>query len=102
MWETIRDIEKTGTTILLTSHYEEAQILCDRVAIMDRGKVIALGTPDALIQQNFDETVIEFGMTGDQSPDGIFNRSSACTIPGRPSAPGCCSPRGNGKKLLVG
>ncbi len=83
MWETTREIQKTGTTVLLTTHYmEEAQTLCDRVAIMDRGKIIALDTPDALIQQNFDETVIDFGLTGGQSPDGIFNSLPGVTRPG--------------------
>ncbi len=83
MWDTIREIQKTGTTVLLTTHYmEEAQTLCDRVAIMDRGKIIALDTPDALIQQNFDETVIDFGLTGGQSPDGIFNSLPGVTRPG--------------------
>ncbi|HEX9018653.1 MAG TPA: ABC transporter ATP-binding protein [Anaerolineaceae bacterium] len=73
MWDTIRGIQASGVTVLLTTHYmEEAQILCDRVAVMDRGKVIALDSPDALIQQNFQETVIEFGLTGSVSPDGMF------------------------------
>ncbi len=86
MWDTIREIQKTGTTVLLTTPYmEEAQTLCDRVAIMDRGKIIALDTPDALIQQNFDETVIDFGLTGGQSPDGapdgVFNSLPGVTRP---------------------
>ncbi len=83
MWDIIRNIQKTGTTVMLTTHYmEEAQTLCDRVAIMDRGKVIALDTPDALIQQNFDETVIEFGLTGDRSPEGIFTTLPGVARPG--------------------
>ncbi len=84
MWDTIQEIQKTGTTVLLTTHYmEEAQTLCERVAIMDRGKIIALDTPDALIQQNFEETVIEFGLTGGKSPDGLINRLPGVTRPGR-------------------
>jgi ABC-2 type transport system ATP-binding protein len=49
----IQNIKAEGKTIILTTHYmEEAQFLCDEVAIMDYGKVISQGTPDALIRQH--------------------------------------------------
>jgi ABC-2 type transport system ATP-binding protein len=52
LWDLIKQIQKKGTTVILTTHYmEEAQVLCDRVAIMDEGKIIALDTPTALIDQ---------------------------------------------------
>lgn len=52
LWELIRSIQQEGTTIVLTTHYmDEAEYLCDRIAIMDKGKIIALDTPDALIDQ---------------------------------------------------
>ncbi len=52
MWELIQRIQSTGTTIMLTTHYmEEAEELCDRVAIMDRGKIVQLDSPDRLIEQ---------------------------------------------------
>jgi ABC-2 type transport system ATP-binding protein len=51
MWELIQEINQRGITVLLTTHYmEEAQMLCDRVAIMDTGEIIALDTPDQLIK----------------------------------------------------
>ncbi len=51
MWAAIRDINAGGTTVVLTTHYmEEAETLCDRIAIMDRGRIIALDTPDALVR----------------------------------------------------
>ncbi|HLB28980.1 MAG TPA: ABC transporter ATP-binding protein [Dehalococcoidia bacterium] len=51
LWELIRGIRTEGTTIVLTTHYmEEAQTLCDRVAIMDNGHIVALDTPERLIQ----------------------------------------------------
>jgi len=50
LWDLIEEFKRAGRTILLTTHYmEEAERLCDRVAIVDRGKVIALGTPPELI-----------------------------------------------------
>lgn len=50
MWEMIEGISKRDITVILTSHYmEEAEILCDRVAIMDSGKIIALDTPKKLV-----------------------------------------------------
>lgn len=50
LWDLIRKIRDTGTTVILTTHYmDEAEVLCDRVAIMDNGKIIALDTPDRLI-----------------------------------------------------
>jgi ABC-2 type transport system ATP-binding protein len=50
LWETIRTINQQGTTVVLTTHYlDEAEYLCDRVAIMDAGKIIALDAPATLI-----------------------------------------------------
>lgn len=50
LWEMIKEIRKTGTTIVLTTHYmEEAEQLCDRVAIMDKGQIIKIDTPHNLI-----------------------------------------------------
>jgi len=50
LWELIREIRDQGTTVILTTHYmDEAEVLCDRVAIIDEGKIIAIATPDKLI-----------------------------------------------------
>jgi len=50
LWELIRELREDGRTILLSTHYmEEAEVLCDRVAIMDRGTIAAIDTPAALI-----------------------------------------------------
>jgi ABC-2 type transport system ATP-binding protein len=50
LWELIQGIRETGTTVILTTHYmDEAELLCDRVAIIDAGKIIAIETPDKLI-----------------------------------------------------
>jgi ABC-2 type transport system ATP-binding protein len=51
LWDLIRQLREDGKTIVLTTHYmEEAEVLCDRVAVMDHGRVIAVDTPLALIQ----------------------------------------------------
>ncbi len=51
LWELIQETRDKGTTILLTTHYmEEAELLCDRVAVMDNGKIIALDTPKNLVK----------------------------------------------------
>lgn len=50
LWELIRQIREKGTTVIITTHYmDEAEYLCDRVAIIDSGKIIALDAPDKLI-----------------------------------------------------
>ena len=52
LWDLIAKVKKRGVTVILTTHYmEEAEILCDRVAIMDEGKIVALDTPQALVKQ---------------------------------------------------
>ncbi|MFM7222031.1 MAG: ABC transporter ATP-binding protein [Bacteroidota bacterium] len=52
LWDLIRNIRNKGTTVIITTHYmDEAEYLCDRVAIMDAGKIIALDPPDRLIDQ---------------------------------------------------
>lgn len=65
LWDLVEEFRKTGRTILLTTHYmEEAERLCDRVAIVDHGRVIALGTPRELVASLGAAHVVEFS-TGD-------------------------------------
>jgi ABC-2 type transport system ATP-binding protein len=52
LWDLIREVRDRGVTIIMTTHYlDEAELLCDRVAIMDNGKIIALDTPKHLVNQ---------------------------------------------------
>jgi ABC-2 type transport system ATP-binding protein len=61
VWDLIEAFKRTGKTIVLTTHYmEEAERLCDRVAIVDRGKVIALGTPPQLVASLGIDHLVEF------------------------------------------
>jgi ABC-2 type transport system ATP-binding protein len=65
LWEVIEKFRSGGGTVLLTTHYmEEAARLCDRVAIMDHGRVIALGSPAELIASLGAHQVIEFTASG--------------------------------------
>ena len=70
MWEVIETFRRGGKTVVLTTHYmEEAQRLCDRIAIMDYGQIIALASPQQLIESNIKESAIQFKMKeypGDQ------------------------------------
>ncbi|HCY90246.1 MAG TPA: ABC transporter ATP-binding protein [Chitinophagaceae bacterium] len=52
LWELIREIRQQGTTVILTTHYmDEAEQLCDRIAIMDKGRIIKLDSPDHMIDE---------------------------------------------------
>ena len=52
LWDLIREIRNAGTTVILTTHYmDEAEQLCDRIAIMDEGKIIKINSPDAMIDE---------------------------------------------------
>lgn len=66
LWDILRKLRDQGRTILLTTHYmDEAERLCDRVAIVDHGKVIALGSPKQLIAQLGGEHFIDILLEGD-------------------------------------
>ncbi len=59
-WELVESIKARRKTIILTTHYmEEAQLLCDEIAIMDRGRIIAQGVPQQLLREHFAEVLLE-------------------------------------------
>ncbi len=61
-WDLIREMQREGKTVVVTTHYmEEAEALCDRVAIMDHGRIMALDTPRRLVLAHASESTIEFG-----------------------------------------
>jgi ABC-2 type transport system ATP-binding protein len=70
LWDLVDELKRAGRTIILTTHYmDEAERLCDRVAIMDHGKIIALGTPQQLIASIGGEHIVEFALSNGTVPD---------------------------------
>ena len=66
LWDIIRAFQQTGGTVLLTTHYmDEAERLCDRLAIVDHGQIIAEGSPAELIARLGGHHVVEFSLAGD-------------------------------------
>ena len=69
LWEILRDLHRRGRTIVMTTHYmDEADRLCDRLAIIDRGKLLALDSPRALKEKAPGGTLIELVLDGDAMP----------------------------------
>ena len=69
LWEILRDLHRRGRTIVMTTHYmDEADRLCDRLAIIDRGKLLALDSPRALKAKAPGGTLIELVLDGDAMP----------------------------------
>jgi ABC-2 type transport system ATP-binding protein len=69
LWDIINNYRVAGRTVLLTTHYmDEAERLCDRVAVIDKGQVIALGTPAELIARLGGQHMIDFTLADGQAP----------------------------------
>ena len=72
IYDIIEELRREKKTIVMTTHYiEEAERLCDRVAIVDHGKVIALGTPQELKNRSGDKTRIEVHLARPESPETL-------------------------------
>lgn len=79
LWSRIRDLRAEGTTVLLTTHYmDEAQRLCDRVAIISEGKVIDEGVPTDLIANHLARETVEFDCAAHEESTLLNGMTSAC------------------------
>ena len=85
-WSLINTIKKRDKTILMTTHYmEEAYYLCDEIAIMDKGKIIAHGSPVELLKAHFDDTILtipleDFAMPLEEYPGEAYLRHNRVNI----------------------
>jgi ABC-2 type transport system ATP-binding protein len=89
LWKQVQLIKEQGATILLTTHYmEEAYELCDEIAIMDHGCIIAHDAPDALLAAHFDDVVVQIHANdiprqiGEQEFQAIYHNDSAHIVTG--------------------
>src|SRR3978361_2021226 len=79
IWELVRGIRERGKTVCLTTHLmEEAERLCDRVAIIDHGRIIDIDTPGQLVARHCPERTVELS-TADSGADGRFAQI-ACVV----------------------
>ncbi|MGD0153677.1 MAG: ABC transporter ATP-binding protein [Thermacetogeniaceae bacterium] len=77
LWDVILELKEAGKTVFLTTHYmDEAERLCDRVAVVDHGQIIAMGSPAKLIRDNFHEQALEFNQPA------LGNHVDLQTLPG--------------------
>lgn len=77
LWDLVRGLRDRGRTVLLTTHYmEEAEVLCDRLAIMDHGRILEMGTAEELISRRFHERAVRY-----ERLDGVEDAALAA-LPG--------------------
>ena len=83
LWDLVDGLKQAGRTIILTTHYmDEAERLCDRVAIMDHGRIIALDSPEQLIASVGGEHIVEFAITGNDGAHGVVDAALLTAIAG--------------------
>jgi ABC-2 type transport system ATP-binding protein len=91
LWDILRGLRAQGRTILLTTHYmDEAERLCDRVAVVDHGRVIALGSPAELIAQLGGEHLIEFALADSAALDEDTLRTLPAVVAARREGDAYC------------
>jgi ABC-2 type transport system ATP-binding protein len=89
LWRQVQEVRERGATVLLTTHYmEEAYELCDEIAIMDHGRIIAHDAPDALLAAHFDDVVVQIHAAdiprdiGEQEFQAIYRNDNAHIVTG--------------------
>ena len=83
LWDLVDHLRNAGRTIILTTHYmDEAERLCDRVAIMDHGRIISLGTPQQLIASVGGDHIVEFAVTTRDPDSNPLDGAVLTAIPG--------------------
>jgi len=89
LWQQVQEVREQGATVLLTTHYmEEAYELCDEIAIMDHGRIIAHDAPDALLAAHFDDVVVQIHAAdiprdiGEREFQAIYRNGNAHIVTG--------------------
>ena len=99
MWDLVRDIQKQGKTVVLTTHFmEEAERLCDRVAIVDQGRIVALDTPENLIRDLGAESRVVFTLNGEFEAEKLNELPSVSRVEQNGDR---CQVYGNDERLVV-
>lgn len=99
MWDLVRDIQQQGKTVVLTTHFmEEAERLCDRVAIVDQGRIVALDTPENLIRDLGAENRVVFTLNGEFEAEKLNELSSVSRVEQNGDR---CQVYGNDERLVV-
>jgi len=99
MWDMVRDIRKQGKTVVLTTHFmEEAERLCDRVAIVDQGRIVALDTPANLIRNLAAENRVVFTINGEFKAEKLNELASVTRVE---KSGDRCEVYGNDERLVV-
>jgi ABC-2 type transport system ATP-binding protein len=90
LWDIVRGLKAGGRSVLLTTHYmEEAEILCDRLAIMDHGRILEMGTVEELVSKHYQERTVRFDRL-----DGLTHDELG-------TLPAVASVKGDGDEVLV-
>lgn len=99
MWDLVRDIQQQGKTVVLTTHFmEEAERLCDRVAIVDQGRIVALDTPENLIRDLGAENRVVFTLNGEFEAEKLNELPSVSRVEQNGDR---CQVYGNDESLVV-
>lgn len=81
LWDLVRQLKKEGRTVLLTTHYmDEAEALCDRIGIMDRGQILQLGTPRELIASLDQPSYAELEFQGAAPDHNLFTQRTGLSV----------------------